>query len=340
MLNSKSVLITGGTGSFGKKFVETILRDYPQVKRIVIYSRDELKQFELKQKYPENQYPQLRFFIGDVRDGERLRRACEGIDVIIHAAAIKQVDTAEYNPDECIKTNVHGAQNVINAALETGVKHVVALSTDKACAPINLYGATKLTSDKLFVSANNIKGSRDIKFSVVRYGNVMGSRGSVIPFFINKRDSGATELPITEMSMTRFNISLQAGVDLVMFAIGHHLGGEIFIPKIPSYHIVDVAKAIAPSLPLVEVGIRPGEKLHEEMITSTDSLNTIDLGKYYAILPSVAFNHTREEYLAHHHAKPVAFGFHYSSDNNDEWETVESMRENIKKYCDPNFKVK
>lgn len=340
MLNNKSVLITGGTGSFGKKFVETILKNYPQVKRIVIYSRDELKQFELKQKYPEKQYPQLRFFIGDVRDGERLARACEGVDVIIHAAAIKQVDTAEYNPDECIKTNVHGAQNVINAALETGVKHVVALSTDKACAPINLYGATKLTSDKLFVSANNIKGGRDIKFSVVRYGNVMGSRGSVIPFFINKRDSGATELPITEMSMTRFNISLQAGVDLVMFTIGHHLGGEIFIPKIPSYHIVDVAKAIAPSLPLVEVGIRPGEKLHEEMITATDSLNTIDLGKYYAILPSVAFNHTREEYMAHHHANPVPFGFHYSSDNNDEWETVESMRENIKKYCDPNFKVK
>lgn len=340
MLNNKSVLITGGTGSFGKKFVETILRDYPEVRRIVIYSRDELKQFELKQKYPESTYPQLRFFIGDVRDGERLKRACEGVDVIIHAAAIKQVDTAEYNPEECIKTNVHGAQNVINAALQTGVQHVVALSTDKACAPINLYGATKLTSDKLFVSANNIKGGRDIKFSVVRYGNVMGSRGSVIPFFINKRDSGATELPITDMKMTRFNISLQAGVDLVMFAIGHHLGGEIFIPKIPSYHIIDVAKAIAPNLPLIEIGIRPGEKLHEEMITATDSLNTIDLGKYYAILPSVAFNHTREEYLRHHHAIPVAFGFHYSSDNNEEWETVESMRENIKKYVDPNFEVK
>lgn len=340
MLNNKSVLITGGTGSFGKKFVETILRDYPQVKRIVIYSRDELKQFELKQKYPESQYPQLRFFIGDVRDGERLKRACEGIDVIIHAAAIKQVDTAEYNPDECIKTNIHGAQNVIDAALMKGVKHVVALSTDKACAPINLYGATKLTSDKLFVSANNIKGSRDIKFSVVRYGNVMGSRGSVIPFFINKRDSGATELPITEMSMTRFNISLQAGVDLVMFAIAHHLGGEIFIPKIPSYRIVDVAKAIAPNLPLIEVGIRPGEKLHEEMITSTDSLNTIDLGRYYAILPSVSFNHTREQYMDHHQAKTVPLGFHFSSDNNEEWETVESMRENIVKYVDPNFQVK
>ena len=302
MLNEKSVLITGGTGSFGKKFVETILRDYPQVKRIVIYSRDELKQFELKQKYPASKYPQLRFFIGDVRDGERLERACEGIDVIIHAAAIKQVDTAEYNPDECIKTNVHGAQNVINAALRTKVKHVVA--------------------------------------SVVRYGNVMGSRGSVIPFFINKRDSGAVELPITNMKMTRFNISLEAGVALVMFAIGHHLGGEIFIPKIPSYRIVDVAKAIAPNLPLVEVGIRPGEKLHEEMITVTDAMNTIDLGPYYAILPSVAFNHKYEDYVNHHNAVKVPEGFHYSSDTNTEWETVESMREKIKKYVDPNFEIK
>lgn len=340
MLNGKSVLITGGTGSFGKKFVETILNRYPEVKRIVIYSRDELKQFELKQKYPKSKYSQLRFFIGDVRDGERLKRACEGIDVIIHAAAIKQVDTAEYNPEECIKTNVHGAQNVINAALQTGVKHVVALSTDKACAPINLYGATKLTSDKLFTAANNISGSKDIKFSVVRYGNVMGSRGSVIPFFINKRDNGAKELPITDMRMTRFNISLQAGVDLVMFAIGHHLGGEIFIPKIPSYHIVDVAKAIAPNIPLVEVGIRPGEKLHEEMITVTDALNTIDLGQYYAILPSVSFKHQREEYLQHHQAVPVPQGFHYSSDQNEEWETIETLRAKIKEFVDPNFEVK
>ena len=340
MLNNKSVLITGGTGSFGKKFVETILRDYPQVKKIVIYSRDELKQFELKQKYPESIYPQLRFFIGDVRGGERLKRACEGIDVIIHAAAIKQVDTAEYNPEECIKTNVHGAQNVINAALQTGVKHVIALSTDKACAPINLYGATKLTSDKLFVAANNIKGARELKFSVVRYGNVMGSRGSVIPFFINKRDSGAKELPITDMRMTRFNISLQAGVDLVMYAIGHHLGGEIFIPKIPSYHIADVARAIAPELPLKEIGIRPGEKLHEEMITSTDALNTIDLGPYYAILPSVSDRYTNEDFVKHHNAIYVPQDFHYSSDKNTDWETVESMRENIKKYIDPNFVVK
>ena len=340
MLNGKSVLITGGTGSFGKKFVETILKRYPEVKRIVIYSRDELKQFELKQKYPESKYPQLRFFIGDVRDGERLKRACEGVDVIIHAAAIKQVDTAEYNPEECIKTNIHGAQNVINAALQTGVKHVVALSTDKACAPINLYGATKLTSDKLFTAANNISGSKDIKFSVVRYGNVMGSRGSVIPFFIHKRDNGVKELPITDMRMTRFNISLQAGVDLVMYAIGHHLGGEIFIPKIPSYHIVDVAKAIAPNIPLVEVGIRPGEKLHEEMITVTDALNTIDLGQYYAILPSVSFKHQREEYLQHHQAVPVPLGFHYSSDQNEEWETVETLRAKIKEFVDPNFEVK
>ena len=340
MLNGKSVLITGGTGSFGKKFIETILHDYPQVKRIVIYSRDELKQFELKQKYPEYEYPQMRFFIGDVRDLERLMRACEGIDVIIHAAAIKQVDNEEYNPEECIKTNVYGAQNVIKASLLTGVKHVVALSTDKACAPINLYGATKLTSDKLFTAANNISGSKDIRFSVVRYGNVMGSRGSVIPFFMNRCAHGAKELPITDFRMTRFNISLQAGVDLVMYALSHHIGGEIFVPKIPSYHIVDVAKAIAPNLPQVEVGIRPGEKLHEEMITTTDALNTIDLGKYYAILPSVSFKYTRDEFLKHHNAVMVPVGFHYSSDNNTEWETVESMRENIRKYVDPNFEVK
>jgi len=340
MLNNKSVLITGGTGSFGKKFVETILNRFPNVKKIAIYSRDELKQFELKQKYPHDKYPQLRFFIGDVRDGERLKRACQGMDVIIHAAAIKQVDTAEYNPEECIKTNVHGAQNVINAALATGVQHVVALSTDKACAPINLYGATKLTSDKLFTAANNIKGENPVKFSVVRYGNVMGSRGSVIPFFINKRDNGATELPITDMRMTRFNISLQAGVDLVLWAIENHLGGEIFIPKIPSYHIKDVATAIAPNLPQVEVGIRPGEKLHEEMITMTDALNTIDVGRYYAILPSVSYKYTREDYIKHHNGKPVPEGFHYSSDKNEEWETVETMREKIKEFVDPNFEVR
>ncbi len=339
MLNHKSVLITGGTGSFGKMFVKTILERYPQVKRIVIYSRGELKQYNMMQQYPKDKYPQLRFFIGDVRDGERLLRACEGIDVIIHAAAIKQVDTAEYNPDECIKTNIGGAENVINAALKAGVQHVVALSTDKACAPINLYGATKLCSDKLFVAANNISGSKNIKFSVVRYGNVMGSRGSVIPFFISKRDQGASELPITDMRMTRFNISLEAGVDLVMYAIGHHLGGEIFIPKIPSYKIGDVATAIAPNIKQIEIGIRPGEKLHEEMITATDALNTIDLGEYYAILPSVSFKHQKDEYIKHHNAVMVPEGFHYSSDSNDQWESVESIREKIVEFVDPNFTV-
>jgi len=333
MLNNKSVLITGGTGSFGKQFVKTILSRYPDVKKIVIYSRGELKQYQMKKMYPEDKYPQLRYFIGDVRDAERLRRACEGIDVIIHAAAIKQVDTAEYNPDECIKTNVGGAQNVINAALECGVHDVVALSTDKACAPINLYGATKLTSDKLFIAANNIRGSKDIRFSVVRYGNVMGSRGSVIPFFIEKRDEGASFIPITDMRMTRFNISLQEGVDLVMYALGHHIGGELFVPKIPSYHICDVAAAIAPDIPQVEVGIRPGEKLHEEMITLTDSLNTIDIGKYYAILPTITFtgHRSKQDYIEHYNAVPVPDGFHFSSDNNENWETVESLREKIAK---------
>lgn len=339
MLNNKVVLITGGTGSFGKKFVEVILRDYPQVKKIIIFSRGELKQYDLQQKYPRNQYPQLRFFIGDVRDYERVKMACEGVDVIIHAAAIKQVDTAEYNPDECIKTNVNGAQNVIKAALSCGVKDVVALSTDKACAPINLYGATKLTSDKLFTAANNIRGTKDIRFSVVRYGNVMGSRGSVIPFFIKKVKEGAEFLPITDLRMTRFNISLEEGVDMVMYALKHHLGGEIFIPKIPSYKISDVALAIAPNMPQKEIGIRPGEKLHEEMITTTDALDTIDLGKYYVIMPSVSFNHTREEYMKHHNADLVPFGFHYSSDNNVDWETPETLREKITQYVDPHFEV-
>ncbi|WP_291857698.1 UDP-N-acetylglucosamine 4,6-dehydratase (inverting) [Marinilabilia sp.] len=337
MLNHKSVLITGGTGSFGKKFTELILNEYPDVKRIVIYSRDELKQSEMRMKYPQNDYPQLRFFIGDVRDRERLIRACEGIEVIIHAAAMKQVDTAEYNPTECIRTNIDGAENVIHAALTCNVKRVVALSTDKACAPINLYGTTKLASDKLFAAANNIKGSRDMRFSIVRYGNVMGSRGSVIPFFMKQREQGF--IPVTHREMTRFNISLEEGVRLVFFAMENALGGEIFVPKIPSYKILDVAAAIAPNCEIRDVGIRPGEKLHEEMITETDSLNTIDLGKYYAILPSVSFSHKKLDFLKHHNAKEVEFGFKYNSGTNDEWETVESIREKIKKYVDPNFNV-
>lgn len=337
MFNNKSVLITGGTGSFGKQFIETILDRYPDVKKIIIYSRDELKQSVIKQKYPDFDFPQLRFFIGDVRDKERLTQACEGVDIIIHAAAIKQVDTAEYNPTECIRTNVDGAENVIYAALACGVQNVVALSTDKACAPINLYGATKLTSDKLFAAANNIRGSKDIKFSVVRYGNVMGSRGSVIPFFMDKKKEGV--LPITHEEMTRFNISLQDGVNLVMFALANHLGGEIFIPKIPSYKILDVAEAIAPECTTRVVGIRPGEKLHEEMLTDTDSLNTIDLGPYYAILPSVSFTYTEQDYLTHHKAIKVPFGFKYNSGTNTEWETIDSLRNLIKEHVDANFEV-
>ena len=327
MLNDKSVLITGGTGSFGKKFVEIILRDYPDVKRIVIYSRDELKQFEMAQLYPEDLYPQIRFFIGDVRDAARLKRALEGIDIIIHAAALKQVPTAEYNPDECIKTNIGGAQNVIDGVLATNVKVVVALSTDKAAAPINLYGATKLCSDKLFIAANNIKGARDLRFSVVRYGNVMGSRGSVIPFFMKKKEEGI--IPITHKEMTRFNISLEEGVEMVMYAIKNALGGEIFVPQIPSYKIETVAKAIAPDAKLEYIGIRPGEKLHEEMITESDSYNTIKFDRYYAILPTDV---NKEKFLSHYNAKEVPQGFKYNSGTNTEWETVESMREKIKKY--------
>jgi UDP-N-acetylglucosamine 4,6-dehydratase (inverting) len=337
MLDNKNILITGGTGSFGKKFIETILSTNPLVNKIIIFSRDELKQSELRQKYPATDFPQLRFFIGDVRDQDRLNRACEGVDVIIHAAAIKQVDTAEYNPTECIKTNIGGAENLIHAAIDSGVKDVVALSTDKACAPINLYGATKLVSDKLFTAANNIKGSKDIKFSVVRYGNVMGSRGSVIPFFLKKKEEGS--LPITHEDMTRFNISLQDGVNMVMFALNNHLGGEIFVPKIPSYRILDVAAALAPNCSINVVGIRPGEKLHEEMITDTDSLNTIDLGKYYAILPSIKLEHSESEFLAHHSAVKVPFGFKYNSETNDKWESVASLQALVKLHIDSNFQA-
>ena len=327
MFNNKVVLITGGTGSFGKKFIETILNGYPSTRKIIIFSRDELKQSDLRMKYPNKDFPQLRFLIGDVRDKDRVKRACEGADIIIHAAAIKQVDTAEYNPTECIRTNIDGAENVIHAALECGVKDVVALSTDKACAPINLYGATKLVSDKLFTAANNIKGSKDIRFSVVRYGNVMGSRGSVIPFFMKKKSEGV--LPITHEDMTRFNISLQDGVNMVIYAIGNHLGGEIFVPKIPSYRILDIAEAIAPNCEQITVGIRPGEKLHEEMITDTDSLNTIDLGDYYAILPSVSYTYQEKDYLNHHNAEKVPFGFKYNSGTNTEWETIDSLVKKI-----------
>ena len=335
-LNNKQVLITGGTGSLGKALTKTILERWPQVKRLVIFSRDEQKQFEMAQEYPVHNFPAIRFFIGDIRDLDRLQRAFNGIDFVIHAAAMKHVPIAEYNPMECVKTNINGAENIINAALDSGVKHIVALSTDKAAAPINLYGATKLVSDKLFVAANNIRGNNPIKFSVVRYGNVMGSNGSVIPFFLKKRREGV--LPITVESMTRFNISLEGGVNMVLHALETAWGGEIFVPKIPSYRITDIAKAIGPECEHKLIGIRPGEKIHEEMITSSDSFFTYDLGKYYAILPQTP-RWLLSDFIEHFKAVKVAEGFQYSSDNNDEWETVESMRKLIKEHVNSSFEI-
>lgn len=336
MLKNKSLLITGGTGSLGKALTAHILQEYPEIKKIVIYSRDEQKQFQMAQEYPVKDFPQIRFFIGDIRDRDRLTRAMKDIDFVIHAAAMKHVPIAEYNPDECVKTNIHGAQNVINACLETGVERVVALSTDKACAPINLYGATKLASDKLFVAANNITGWNPIRFSVVRYGNVMGSNGSVIPFFINKKKEGL--LPITDPEMTRFNISLRGGVDMVMHALEHAWGGEIFVPKIPSYKITKVAEAIGPECEHPVIGIRPGEKVHEEMITPSDSFYTYDLGKYFTILPARP-KWSLEKFKQEFKAEKVKEGFAYNSGDNTEWETVESLRALIKEHVDPSFEV-
>jgi len=336
MFSGKSIMVTGGTGSFGKKFTATILRNCPAIKRLVIYSRDELKQFDMRQAYPADQYPQLRFFIGDVRDRERLHRAMEDIDIVVHAAALKQVPAAEYNPFEAIKTNIFGAQNVIENAIDQGVRRVVALSTDKAAAPINLYGATKLCSDKLFVSANNFRGKHDIMFSAVRYGNVMGSRGSVIPFFLNKRKEGL--IPITDPRMTRFNITLEQGVDLVLHALTHMWGGEIFIPKIPSYRITDVAEAIAPDCKKVHIGIRPGEKLHEEMITVTDAINTVEFDRYFVILPSLKLWDIKK-FTQAFDGRPCPDGFHYCSGTNNRWLTVEDIRDLIRTHIDPEFMI-
>ena len=327
MLNHKTILVTGGTGSFGKTFIKTVLNNYPDVKKIIVYSRDEYKQFIMANMPDFKPFEdKLRFFIGDVRDKERMKRAFEGVDVVVHAAALKQVPACEYNPFEAIKTNVFGAQNVIDCAIDSQVKRVVALSTDKACAPINLYGATKLCSDKLFIAGNSYCGSKETRFSVVRYGNVAGSRGSVIPYFMNLVEQGAQELPITDIRMTRFWLKLEQAVEMVLEAIATMHGGELFVKKIPSMKIVDLATAIAPDLKIKEVGIRPGEKIHEQMITKEDAPNTIEFKDYYIILPQMSFSGIKYDYP---NSKPVAQNFEYHSGNNDRWLSVDDMRKLI-----------
>ena len=327
-LNNKSILITGGTGSLGKELTKFFVNNHhSDIKRLIIFSRDEQKQFIMSHEYPDSKYHYMRYFIGDVRNKDRLKRALKGVDIVIHAAAMKHVHIAEYNPDECIDTNINGAKNLIEVCLDSDVKDVVALSTDKACAPINLYGATKLTSDKLFIAANNIKGNQSIKFSVVRYGNVMGSNGSVIPFFKKMKKTGI--LPITNPEMTRFNISIQDGVKMVIHALKNAWGGELFVPKIPSYKIMDMANAIGPKCEKKIVGIRPGEKIHEEMITASDSHNTYDLGSYYVILPQLT-SWELNNFIKKFKAKKVKPGFNYSSGKNNKWETVNSLKKLIK----------
>ncbi len=329
------ILVTGGTGSFGQAFIKRILSLYPRIRRLVVFSRDELKQFEMSQKYPESKYPGIRYFLGDIRDRDRIRRALNKIDVVVHAAALKQVPAAEYNPIEFIRTNVLGAENLIQACLDTNVQRVIALSTDKAAAPVNLYGATKLCSDKLFVAANNITG-RDLTFSIVRYGNVMGSRGSVIPYFLHKRKEGI--LPITDPNMTRFNITLTEAVDMVLWAIEHSQGGEIFVPRIPSYRITDVAEAVCPNCKQVIVGIRPGEKIHEELITASDSYTTVNLGSYFAILPTRGHSNVAN-YISKINVSLVTPGFSYNSGNNDHFLTVAELRQLIREHVDPSFQA-
>ena len=335
MLNNKSILITGGTGSFGKAFVKKILKSYKKIKRLVIFSRDELKQHEMSLQYPESKYPSIRYFIGDIRDRNRLLRAFQDIDIVIHAAALKQVPTAEYNPMEFIQTNVIGSQNIIEAAIEKKIKKVISLSSDKAAAPINLYGATKLCSDKLFVAANNYAGIKNLSFSVVRYGNVMGSRGSIIPYFLEQAKSG--QLSITDPSMTRFNITLEESVNMVLFSLKYSIGGEIFVPKIPSYKIMELAKSIGKSSKFKIIGIRQGEKIHEEMITKSDSFSTIDIGKYYIILPANKKNYLNY-YRKNFNLKSVPRGFSYSSGTNKTFLTINEIRTLIKKHININFK--
>ena len=330
MFNNKNILITGGTGSFGKKYTEILLSKY-KPNKIIIYSRDELKQYEMAQQFTDTC---MRYFIGDVRDGTRLKEAMHDVDFVIHAAALKHVPVAEYNPMECIKTNIDGAQNVIEAALSNNVEKVIALSTDKAANPINLYGATKLASDKLFVAANNMVGDRKTRFSVVRYGNVTGSRGSVIPFFKKLLEEGATELPITDEKMTRFLITLEDGVNFVLKDFERMHGGEIFVPKIPSMYITELAKAIAPDLPHKIIGIRPGEKLHEIMCPADDSHLTLEFDDHFVIQPTIQFSHISDfsENRLGEKGVPVEQGFEYNSGNNDEWLTHDELLEMAKEY--------
>ena len=332
---NKSVLITGGTGSLGVALTKYLLKNHPEINRLIIFSRDEQKQFLMSDQFPKSIYPQIRFFIGDIRDKNRLQRALYDVDYVVHAAAMKHVHIAEYNPDECVKTNVGGAQNLIEACLSPGskVSRVVALSTDKACAPINLYGATKLTSDKMFISANNFTGKKNTKFSVVRYGNVFGSNGSVGPFFLKKKPTGV--LPITNDKMTRFNISLNDGVNMVIHALENAWGGELFVPKIPSYKILDMANAICSSSVKKVIGTRPGEKIHEEMITSSDSYNTFDVGKFYIILPTTT-KWPLENFVSEFNARKVKEGFSYNSGTNNDWETIKSLKTYINDYKNKN----
>ena len=333
-MEGRSILITGGTGSFGRAFVADALERWPGLRRLVVFSRDELKQSEMAHAYPPTRYPQLRFFIGDIRDRDRLRRALEGVDVVIHGAALKQVPAAEYNPTEFIKTNIIGAENLVEACMDTNVRKVVALSTDKASAPINLYGATKLCSDKLFVAANNFRGSRDLRFSVVRYGNVLGSRGSVIPLFLKTAKSGV--LPITDPEMTRFSITLPECMDMVAWVLGNAVGGEIFVAKCPSYRIMDVAEAIGPGCRREIVGIRSGEKVHEDMIAAGDSKSTLALEHCYAIVPSGG-GIELSSYAREWQAEPVPAGFTYNSGRNPDVLTVELIRDLVRRHIDPGF---
>lgn len=330
MLNGKSILITGGTGSFGRRYAQRVLQSYPKIKRLVIFSRDELKQFEMASSPEFADNPAIRFFIGDIRDKDRLYRALEGVDIAIHAAAMKQVPAAEYNPFEAVKTNVFGAQNLIEACLDNSVSRIIALSTDKAAAPVNLYGATKLCSDKLFTAANRIVGPRSLRISVVRYGNVMFSRGSVIPYFLSKKGTGV--LPITHPEMTRFNILLDEGCNMVNWCLKNMSGGEIFVPKIPSYRILDLANAICSDCEKPIVGIRPGEKLHEEMITASDSHHTVDLGKYFAILPT-SEEKAIEEYIRANGGKKMQAGQSYTSENNGKFLNIEELRSLISQHA-------